>query len=81
MNKKSFGSFMVGYLKIFGLLGLCIGVLLFILTQVAVEIPVVIGTTSYTGMTASLLLLVGPPVLLIIIGIVVSIFTYPASRK
>lgn len=76
MRSKSFA----GVMKIFGLIGLCIGVFLFILTQSGVEIPVVIGTTSYEGMTSSLLLLIGSPIVLLVIGVIVSIFNLGAKK-
>jgi hypothetical protein len=75
MSSKSFA----GVMKIFGLIGLCIGVFLFILTQSGVEIPVVIGTTSYEGMTSSLIFLIGSPIVLLVIGIIVSIFKLGAN--
>lgn len=80
MAKPSFGSFAAGYLKIFGILGLIVGVLLFILTIVGVEIPIVIGSTTYEGMTASLILLIGSPIALLIIGFIVSIFGYSVKK-
>ncbi|SDF19777.1 hypothetical protein SAMN04488542_10717 [Fontibacillus panacisegetis] len=80
MDKQSFGSFTARYLKIFGILGLIVGVVLFILTIAGLEIPVVIGTTSYEGMTSSLFLLIGSPIALLIIGFIVSIFAYSAKK-
>ncbi|MEH6945082.1 hypothetical protein [Bacillus sp. JJ722] len=77
MKSKSFA----GIMKNFVLLGLAIGVFLFILTQSLIEIPIVIGTTSYEGMTASLLLLIGSLIVVIIIGFVVSLFTYSAGKE
>lgn len=80
MDKQSFGSFAARYLKIFGILGLIVGVVLFILTIAGLEIPVVIGTTSYEGMTSSLFLLIGSPIALLIIGFIVSIFAYSSKK-
>ncbi|MRN53956.1 hypothetical protein [Paenibacillus monticola] len=78
MKSKSFAGFMIKM----ALLGLCIGLLLFILTQSGVfELPIVIGTTSYEGMKSSLLLLIGSPIVLIIIGFVISIFMRSESEK
>lgn len=70
----------VGNIKMFGLIGLVIGIFLFILAQV-IEIPVVIGTTSYEGMTAAILLLIGSLVLLIVLGIIVSVFKSSIGKK
>ncbi|MGM1049475.1 MAG: hypothetical protein ACQEXX_25525 [Bacillota bacterium] len=53
---------------------------LFILTQVGVEIPVVIGTISYEGMAASLFLLIGSPLVLLVIGIIVSLFNLGGKK-
>ncbi|MNZ82715.1 hypothetical protein D3C78_1014200 [compost metagenome] len=80
MAKPSFGSFVARYLKIFGILGLIVGVFLFILTIAGVDIPVVIGTTSYEGMTASLFLLIGAPIALLIIGFIISIVAYAVKK-
>lgn len=78
MKSKSFAGFMIKM----ALLGLSIGLLLFILTQLGFfELPIVIGTTSYEGMTSSLLLLIGSPILLVIIGFVISIFNNSASKR
>ncbi|KKO54035.1 hypothetical protein [Paenibacillus sp. DMB20] len=73
---KSFGRTMMT----FGFIGLGVGVLLFILTQVGVEIPVVIGTTSYEGMAASLFLLIGSPIVLLVIGLIVSLFNLGGKK-
>lgn len=77
MKSKS----LAGMMKMFVLLGIGLGVLMFILTQSGVEIPIVIGTTSYEGMSASLLLLIGTPIVVILIGFVVSLFSYSAGNK
>jgi len=77
MKSKSFA----GMMKKIAFLGIGIGVLLFILTQSGVEMPIVIGTTTYTGMTASLLVLVGAPIVVIVIGFIISLFTYTVSKK
>lgn len=77
MSLKSFS----GSIKIFGLIGAFIGECLFILMQIGFEIPVVIGTTSYKGMTASLFLLIGSPIVLIVIGMIVAIFTTSSRTK
>lgn len=78
MKSKSFASFMIKM----ALLGFCIGLLMFILTQSGVfEIPIVINTTSYEGMKSSLLLLIGSPIVLIIFGFVISIFTFLNSKR
>ncbi|MFD3270054.1 hypothetical protein ACE3MS_07910 [Paenibacillus dendritiformis] len=76
MNATSF----TGIMKRFGLVGLGIGVLLFILTQAGVEIPVVIGTTSYEGMTSSLFLLIGSPIVMLIIGVIIAMFNLGGKR-
>lgn len=76
MNSKSFA----GNMKTFALVGVCIGVLLFILTQAGVKIPVVIGTTSYEGMTSSLFLLIGSPIVMLVIGVIVSMFNLGGKR-
>lgn len=53
------------------LIGLGIGLIMFLLTQSGLfEIPIVIGTTSYEGMTSSLMLLTGFPVLLLLVGLI-----------
>lgn len=53
------------------LIGLGIGLIMFILTQSGVfEIPIVVGTTSYEGMASSLMLLTGFPILLILLGLI-----------
>jgi len=77
MKSKS----LAGMMKMFVLLGIGLGVLMFILTQSGVEVPIVIGTTSYEGMSASLLLLIGIPIVVILIGFVVSLFSYSAGNK
>lgn len=77
MSSKTFA----GNMKTFGLIGLGIGVVLFIITQAGVEIPVVIGTTSYEGMTSSLLLLFGSPIVFLVIGMIVSIFTSSGRKR
>lgn len=77
MKSKS----LAGMMKMFVLLGIGLGVLMFILTQSGVEIPIVIGTTSYEGMSASLLLLIATPIVVILIGFVVSLFSYSAGKK
>ncbi|WP_259391407.1 hypothetical protein [Paenibacillus sp. 1011MAR3C5] len=77
MNSKSFA----GMMKIIALFGVGIGVLLFILTQSGVEIPIVIGTTTYEGMEASLLLLIGSPIVVILIGFIISIFSFSTGKK
>ncbi|MDQ0090153.1 hypothetical protein J2T12_003567 [Paenibacillus anaericanus] len=64
-----------GSVKIYGLIGLCIGVIMFIVTQTVCEIPIVIGTDSYEGLTSSLLFLIASPILLSLIGLIVSIFS------
>jgi len=76
MNSKSF----LGMMKKFMLLGICIGVAMFILTQL-VDIPIVIGTTSYEGMSSSLFLLIGSPIIVSIIGLVISLFTYTVDNN
>lgn len=81
MHSKSFGAFVAGYMKITTLIGVVIGVLLFIYSQVLADIPVVIGTTVYNGITASLFLLICSPIILVIIGFFVSIFAYSASKR
>ncbi|RJE90526.1 hypothetical protein D3P07_09300 [Paenibacillus sp. 1011MAR3C5] len=68
-------------MKIIALFGVGIGVLLFILTQSGVEIPIVIGTTTYEGMEASLLLLIGSPIVVILIGFIISIFSFSTGKK
>lgn len=73
---KSFGKTMMT----FGLIGLGVGVLLFVLTQAGVEIPVVIGTTSYEGMAASLFLLIGSLLVLLVIGLIVSLFNLGGKK-
>ncbi|MMZ62768.1 hypothetical protein D1872_249880 [compost metagenome] len=80
MKTKSFGAYMAGYLKLFGLIGLAIGILFFIVTRLAGEIPIVVGSTSYEGMTSSLILLIGSPIVMLIIGFIISIFTYGARK-
>lgn len=77
MKSKS----LAGMMKMFVFLGIGLGVFMFILTQSGVEIPIVIGTTSYEGMSASLLLLIGTPIVVILIGFVVSLFNYSAGKK
>jgi len=77
MKIKSFA----GRMKMFVLFGIGLGVLMFILTQSGVEIPIVIGTTSYEGMAASLLLLIGAPIVVILIGFIVSLFSLSAGNK
>lgn len=53
------------------LIGLGIGLIMFLLTQSGLfEIPIVIGTTSYEGMTSSLMLLTGFPILLSLLGLI-----------
>ncbi|MBA9085824.1 hypothetical protein FHR92_002291 [Fontibacillus solani] len=80
MKTKSFGSFMFGYMKLFGLIGLGVGILFFIVTRMGGEIPIVIGSISYEGMTSSLILLIGSPIVMLIIGFITSIFTYGARK-
>ncbi|MNO54502.1 hypothetical protein D3C76_449760 [compost metagenome] len=80
MKTKSFGAYMAGYLKLFGLIGLAIGILFFIVTRLGGEIPIVVGSTSYEGMTSSLILLIGSPIVMLIIGFIISIFTYGARK-
>lgn len=75
MKSKSFAGIMLKFV----ILGICIGVVLFILTQTVFEVPIVIGTTSYTGLTSSLFLLVGSPIVVILIGFVISLFTYKSD--
>ncbi|MNI92897.1 hypothetical protein D3C73_1507530 [compost metagenome] len=71
---------MFGYMKLFGLIGLGVGILFFIVTRMGGEIPIVIGSTSYEGMTSSLILLIGSPIIMLIIGFITSIFTYGARK-
>lgn len=53
------------------LIGLGIGLIMFLFTQSGLfEIPIVIGTTSYEGMTSSLMLLTGFPILLLLVGLI-----------
>lgn len=77
MSSKTFAA----HMKIFGLIGLGIGVILFIVTQAGLEIPIVIGTTSYEGMTSSLMLLFGSLIVLLVIGMIVSIFTSSGRKR
>ncbi|MEF2964978.1 hypothetical protein V3851_03970 [Paenibacillus sp. M1] len=70
-----------GIIKIFGLIGLAIGVIFFILSFVGVNIPIVINTTSYEGIYSALIMLIGFPILLLIIGCIVSIFVRSSSNK
>lgn len=62
-------------IKWFGLIGLSIGLLLFIATRAGLEIPIVIGTTSYEGISSSLILLIGAPIVMLVIGFIASVFT------
>ncbi|RUT33620.1 hypothetical protein EJP77_08245 [Paenibacillus zeisoli] len=75
MKSKSFDSAM----KKIVLLGICIGVVLFILTQTVFEVPIVVGTTTYKGLTASLFLLIGSPIAVILIGFISTLFTYKSN--
>lgn len=61
--------------KMYGLIGLCIGVIMFIVTQTICEIPIVIGTESYGGLKSSLLFLIASPILLSLAGLIISIFS------
>lgn len=74
MTKRSSNS-RAGTIKTFGLIGLVIGATLFILSFFGVNIPIVINTTSYEGMSSALILLFGFPIVLLIIGSIISIFT------
>lgn len=62
-------------IKWFGLIGFSIGLLLFIATRVGLEIPIVIGTTSFEGISSSLILLIGTPIVMLIIGVIASVCT------
>lgn len=81
MARKSFGKFSAQYMILFGLVGLCIGGILFILEVAGVDIAIVIGTTSYEGTTAGLIFLIGAPIILVLLGFVISLFTYSWSRR
>lgn len=59
----------------FGLIGLSIGLLLFIITRAGLEIPIVIGTTTYEGMASSLILLIGAPIVMLVVGVVATVCT------
>ncbi|MEK3902756.1 hypothetical protein [Paenibacillus sp. FSL R7-0179] len=80
MSKNSSKS-KVRTIKMFGLVGLVIGVVLFILSVSGVNIPVVINTTSFEGMSSALILLFGFPIVLLIIGSIVTIFTKSSSYR
>ncbi|WP_256758466.1 hypothetical protein [Cohnella sp. WQ 127256] len=45
------------------------------------DIAIVIGTTSYEGTTAGLIFLIGAPIILVLLGFVISLFTYSWSRR
>lgn len=77
MKSKSFA----GIMKKIVLLGICTGAVLFVLTQTVFEVPIVIGTTSYKGLASSLFLLIGSPVVVILIGFVISLITYKFGKK
>ncbi|WP_058303136.1 hypothetical protein [Gorillibacterium timonense] len=77
MKSKS----LLGRMKRTALLGIAAGVFFFILTQAGVEIPIVVGTTSYEGMRSSLLLLIGFPIVISLVGFVVSLFLSMPGKK
>ncbi|WP_433944667.1 hypothetical protein [Paenibacillus sp. SN-8-1] len=77
MKSKSFASTM----KKIVLLGICVGVVLFILTQTVFEVPIVIGTTTYKGLTASLFLLISSPIAIILIGFISTLFTNKSNGE
>lgn len=79
MGKRSSNS-KAGTIKIFGLIGLVIGLIFFIFSFVGVNIPIVINTTSYEGISSALIFLIGFPILFLIIGVIVSIFIRPSSK-
>lgn len=74
MTKRSSNS-KARTIKTFGLVGLVIGVTLFILSFFGVTVPIVINTTSYEGISSGLILLFGVPIVLLIIGSIISLFT------
>ncbi|MCR8843447.1 hypothetical protein NQ117_07105 [Paenibacillus sp. SC116] len=81
MSSNSYGAFLARTIKWFAILGLVVGILLFIVTQLGFSFPIVVGTTSYEGITASLFLLIGSPIVLIVLGFIVSLFTYSSSKR
>jgi hypothetical protein len=74
MTKRSSNS-KARTIKTFGLTGLVIGVTLFILSFFGVTVPIVINTTSYEGISSGLILLFVVPIVLLIIGSIISLFT------
>ncbi|ASA19541.1 hypothetical protein B9T62_01110 [Paenibacillus donghaensis] len=71
----------MGTIKVFGLIGLVIGLGFFILSFFGLNIPIVVNTTTYDGTTAALMKLIGIPILALIIGSIVSIFSSFSSNR
>lgn len=80
MKKVSFGLLMARYMLGFGFAGLAIGGVLYLITRLGTNIPVVVGETTYDGPTSSLMLFAAPPIMLAIVGAIAAAIAYSIKK-
>ncbi|MFC9773769.1 hypothetical protein [Paenibacillus chitinolyticus] len=74
-------AYIFRFLKPFVLLGVILGVIVFILNVLGLEIPMVVGNKTYHGTEAAIMELIGIPVALVLLGTIIGSIAYMSNNS